>query len=102
MVVALIVAGCVGRTAIRGVWSNHSEGIVSSYAYHEFQAVDRPLTEEEQQAVAVLSSRVNLHPWQAVFVYHWSGFRGNPIKVLARYHDAMSRIRMYQTMRILI
>ena len=57
---------------------------MSSYEYHEFQAVDRPLTDEEQRAVAQLSSRVNPHPWQAVFVYHWSSFRGNAHEILAR------------------
>ena len=62
---------------------------MSEYQYYEFQAIDRPLTEEEQQAVARLSSRVNPHPRQAVFVYHWSGFRGSPREVLLKYYDAM-------------
>jgi hypothetical protein len=62
---------------------------MSEYQYYEFQAVDRPLTEEEQQAVARLSSRVDPHPRQAVFIYHWSGFPGDPAKVLAQYYDAM-------------
>ena len=62
---------------------------MSTYLYYEFQAVDRPLTEEEQQAVARLSSRVNPHPWQAVFVYHWSSFPGTPREILVKYYDAM-------------
>jgi hypothetical protein len=62
---------------------------VSTYQYYEFQAVDRPLTKEEQQAVAQLSSRVDPHPWQAVFVYHWSNFPGNPRETLLKYYDAM-------------
>lgn len=62
---------------------------MSTYQYYEFQAIDRPLTEEEQQAVAQLSSRVDPHPRQAVFVYHWSSFRGNPREILTRYYDAM-------------
>jgi hypothetical protein len=62
---------------------------MSEYQYYEFQAIDRPLTEEEQLAVARLSSRVHPHPRQAVFVYHWSGFPGDPAKVLAQYYDAM-------------
>jgi hypothetical protein len=45
---------------------------VGIYQYYEFQAIDRLLTAEEQQAVARLSSRVDPHPRQAVFVYHWS------------------------------
>jgi hypothetical protein len=62
---------------------------MTTYQYYEFQAMDRPLTEEEQRAVAQLSSRVDPHPRQAVFVYHWSDFRGNPREVLTRYYDAM-------------
>ena len=62
---------------------------MSEYQYYEFQALDRPLTREEQEAVASLSSRVQPHPRRAVFVYHYSDFRGNPEKVLAQYYDAM-------------
>ena len=62
---------------------------MSTYQYYEFQAIDRPLNEEEQQAVARLSSRVAPHPWRATFVYHWSGFPGTPAEVLLKYHDAL-------------
>ena len=62
---------------------------MSEYRYYEFQAIDRPLTEEEQQAVARLSSRVEPHPRRAVFTYSYSSFPGDPEKVLARYYDAM-------------
>ena len=62
---------------------------MSTYQYYEFQAIDRLLTAEEQQAVAQLSSRVDPHPRQAVFVYHWSNFRGDPYEVLLKYYDAM-------------
>ena len=62
---------------------------MSEYQYYEFRAIDRPLTEEEQQAVARLSSRVDPHPRQATFVYHWSDFSGDPAKILTRYYDAM-------------
>jgi hypothetical protein len=62
---------------------------MSEYQYYEFQAVDRPLTEEEQQAVAQLSSRVDPHPWRAVFTYSWSDFPGRAEEILAKYYDAM-------------
>jgi len=62
---------------------------VSTHQYYEFQAIDQPLTQEEQQAVARLSSRVDPHPRQAVFVYHWSNFPGNPRETLLKYYDAM-------------
>jgi hypothetical protein len=62
---------------------------MSEYQYYEFQAIDRSLTEEEQQAVAGLSSRVSPHPRQAVFVYNWGSFPANSEEILARYYDAM-------------
>jgi hypothetical protein len=40
---------------------------MSEYQYYEFQAIDRPLTSEEQAAVAGLSSRTEPHPWRVVF-----------------------------------
>lgn len=62
---------------------------MGTYQYYEFQAIDRALSEEEQQAVAQLSSRVYPHPWRAVFVYHWTDFPGDAEEILTRYYDAM-------------
>ncbi len=42
---------------------------MSEYQYYEFQAIDRPLTEEQQAYMRSLSSRVELTPTQAVFTY---------------------------------
>ena len=61
---------------------------MSSYQYHEFQAIDRPLTPTEQEAIRSLSSRVNLHSTRAVFVYHYGDFHGRPLDILAQYYDA--------------
>jgi hypothetical protein len=63
---------------------------MSEYQYYEFQAIDRPLTEKEQQAVAQLSSRVDPHPRRAVFTYSFGGGLGRrPGDLLAEYYDAM-------------
>jgi hypothetical protein len=62
---------------------------MSEFQYYEFQAIDRPLTREEQAEVATLSSRVQLSSRRAVFTYSYGNFRGDPKKVLARYFDAM-------------
>ncbi len=74
---------------------------MSEYQYYEFQAVDRPLTEEEQQAVARLSSRVDPHPRQAVFVYNWSDFPGDPAKILTQYYDAMLYMANWGSRRLM-
>jgi len=63
---------------------------MSEYQYYEFQALDRPLTEEEQWAVAQLSSRLDPHPRRAVFTYSFGGgLRRSAKDLLAEYYDAM-------------
>ncbi len=62
---------------------------MSEYQYYEFQAIDRALTDQEQDEVARISSRVDLSPYRAAFTYNYGDFRGDPIKVLAKYFDAM-------------
>ena len=74
---------------------------MSEHQYYEFQAIDRPLTEEEQQAIARLSSRVDPHPRRATFVYNWSDFPGNPAKILTRYYDAMLYMANWGSRRLM-
>ncbi|MBN1888538.1 MAG: hypothetical protein JW850_11130 [Thermoflexales bacterium] len=63
---------------------------MSEYQYYEFQAIDRPLTLDEQKAVASLSSRVSPHPRRAAFTYSFGGgLRRRPEDLLADYYDAM-------------
>jgi hypothetical protein len=61
---------------------------VSEYQYHEWQAVDRLLTPEEQSAVNGLSSHIDVTANRAVVTYHWSDFRHDPKQVLLKYFDA--------------
>ena len=74
---------------------------MSVYQYYEFHAIDRPLTPDEQEDVAQLSSRVDPHPRRAVFVYHWSDFPGQAEEVLARYYDAMIYMANWGSRRLL-
>lgn len=62
---------------------------MSEYQYYEFQAVDRPLTVQEQSEIHKLSSRVQLTATQAIFLYHYGSFRGEAAQVLAQYFDMM-------------
>jgi hypothetical protein len=62
---------------------------MSEYQYYEFQAIDRALTEKEQDYIDSLSSRVDLSPHRAVFTYSYGDFRGDPLKVLQKYFDAL-------------
>jgi hypothetical protein len=62
---------------------------MSKYQYYEFQAIDRPLTKNEQDEIRKLSSRVQLTPNQAIFLYNYGNIRGDPEKVLTQYFDMM-------------
>lgn len=77
------------------------ESLVSEYQYYEFQAIDRPLTEDERAAVGQLSSRVELSSTRAVFTYSYGDFRGDPKQVLAKYFDAMFYIANWGTQQLM-
>ena len=62
---------------------------MSEYQHYEFQAIDRPLTEDEQAAVSQLSSRVQLSSTKAIFIYNYGDFPDDPFQVLAKYFDAL-------------
>ncbi|WP_109773303.1 hypothetical protein [Quadrisphaera granulorum] len=61
---------------------------MSEYQYLEFVAVDRPLTPAQQAEVRSLSTRARITATSFTNVYHWSGFRGDPLSLVRRYYDA--------------
>lgn len=61
---------------------------MSEYQYYEWQAVDRPLTEDEQEAVSKLSSHIEVSSSRAVVTYSYGDFKHDPRTVLARFFDA--------------
>jgi hypothetical protein len=78
-----------------------SELQMSEYQYYEFQAIDRPLTTEEQAEIDKLSSRAKVTPNQAVFVYNYGDFRGSAEAVLIKYFDAMLYMANWGTWQLM-
>jgi hypothetical protein len=74
---------------------------MSEYQYYEFQAVDRPLTIQEQDKISDLSSRVQLTATSAVFTYSFGDFRGRPEAVLEKYFDAMLYLANWGTTQLM-
>ena len=74
---------------------------MSEYQYYEFQAIDRPLTQEERAAICELSSRVKPTATSASFNYSYGNFRGDPKQVLARYFDIMYYIANWGTQQLM-
>ncbi len=61
---------------------------MSTYQFYEFQAVDRPLSEEEQDALRALSSRATITPTRFVNFYTFGSFKGDPERLVERSFDA--------------
>ena len=74
---------------------------MSEYQYHEWQAVDRVLTPEEQDAVNDLSSHIEVSSSRAVVTYHWSDFRHDPKQVLQKYFDAYFYLANWGSLRLM-
>lgn len=74
---------------------------MSEYQYYEFEAIDKPLTDEEQQAVSRLSSRVAPHPYRAEFTYSYSDLPADPKQLVGDYYDAMFYIANWGSTRLM-
>jgi hypothetical protein len=61
---------------------------MSEYQYYEFQALDRPLTQEQMSELRAYSSRARITPSSFVNVYNWGDFKGNPLRWVEQYFDA--------------
>jgi len=70
---------------------------MSEYQYYEFQAVDKPLTEQDMKALRDLSSRAQITPTSFVNIYHWGDFKGDPFKMVAKYFDAFLYVANWGT-----
>ena len=62
-------------------------GFVSVYQYYEFQAIDRPLEQADQEALRNLSSRAQITSSSFSNHYNWGDFHGNPRKMMERWFD---------------
>jgi hypothetical protein len=60
---------------------------VSEYQYYEFQAIDRPLTDDEMAAVRRLSTRAEIDEWSFTNEYHFGDFKGDPLDMMKRWYD---------------
>ena len=74
---------------------------MSEYQIHEWQTVDRLLTDEEQDAVRGLSSHMEVSASRAVVTYAWGDFKHNPRKVLAQFFDAYLYLANWGSRRLM-
>jgi hypothetical protein len=72
---------------------------VSEYQYYEFQALDKPLTKQQQKELRSLSSRAEITATSFVNEYNYGDFRGEPQKLMERYFDAFCYLANWGTLR---
>src|SRR5712691_5808070 len=61
---------------------------MSEYQYYEFQAIDRPLTENEMGQLRSCSTRARITPTSFVNEYSWGNFKGDEDAWMEKYFDA--------------
>jgi hypothetical protein len=61
--------------------------LMSEYQYYEFQAIDRPLSEADRQALRGLSTRARITATSFTNSYEWGSFKGDPAKLMDRWFD---------------
>ena len=75
---------------------------MSEYQYYEFQAIDRPLSETDQQALRGLSTRARITATSFTNEYHWGNFKGDPARFMERWFDLHLYLANWGTRRLMI
>ena len=75
---------------------------MSEYQYYEFQAIDRPLSEADRQALRVLSTRARITTTSFVNHYEWGDFSGDPHELMARWFDLHVYFANWGTRRLMM
>ncbi|MFB7630631.1 hypothetical protein ACFC0M_06750 [Streptomyces sp. NPDC056149] len=75
---------------------------MSEYQYYEFQALDRPLSHEEQQELRALSTRARITATSFTNTYNWGDLSGDPRRMVERYFDAHLYVTNWGTHRLML
>ena len=75
---------------------------MSEYQYYEFQAIDRPLSETDRQALRRLSTRARITATSFTNEYHWGDFKGSPVRLMERWFDLHLYLANWGTRRLMI
>ncbi|MGP4090298.1 hypothetical protein [Streptomyces sp. KR55] len=75
---------------------------MSEYQYYEFQALDRPLSREEQDRLRAVSSRARITATSFTNTYNWGDLSANPRRMVERYFDAHLYVTNWGTHRLML
>jgi hypothetical protein len=70
---------------------------MSEYQYYEFQAIDKPLTEQEMRELRTYSSRARITSTSFINDYSWGNFRGDQDAWMEKYFDAFLYVANWGT-----
>jgi hypothetical protein len=75
---------------------------MSEYQYYEFQAIDRPLSDADRQALRDLSTRARITATSFTNSYQWGDFKGDPAKLMERWFDLHLYVANWGSRRLMI
>ncbi|MFF4750497.1 hypothetical protein ACWD5R_37515 [Streptomyces sp. NPDC002514] len=75
---------------------------MSEYQYYEFQALDRPLSPEEQEQLRAISTRARITATSFTNTYNWGDLSADPRRMVERYFDAHLYVTNWGTHRLLL
>ena len=75
---------------------------MSEYQYYEFQAIDRPLSDADRQALRGLSTRARITATSFTNEYQWGGLKGDPVRWMERWFDLHLYLANWGTRRLMI
>lgn len=75
---------------------------MSEYQYYEFQAVDRPLSASDREALRRLSTRARITATSFTNSYEWGDFKGDPVELMERWFDLHVYVANWGTHRLMI
>jgi len=61
---------------------------MSEYQYYWFEAIDKPLTVQQQGELRAISTRAEIDARRFVNEYHFGSFKGRPLELVKQYFDA--------------
>ncbi|MFE9173997.1 hypothetical protein ACFYNZ_31860 [Streptomyces kebangsaanensis] len=75
---------------------------MSEYQYYEFQALDHPLSREEQEQLRAISTRARITATSFTNTYNWGDLSGNPRHMVERCFDAHLYVTNWGTHRLML
>jgi hypothetical protein len=75
---------------------------MSEYQYYEFQAIDRPLGQADQEALRALSTRARITATSFTNSYEWGDFKGDPARLMENWFDLHLYLANWGSRRLMI